>query len=174
MKKILIVIIINCASLCAYAASDREERWISGIGVEYMFSTRMLLNVEGTYGISLSNGLYCGAGIGIIINNNRLINDKCRVEIPVFGEIEYSFLREKTISPNIGVRFGLLGDYSDHGTGYLAEPYMGITMGKFKLRIGIMRLSATYNELGKKNEIPSIIGSRYENTGLSLGLHYRF
>ena len=175
MKKVLlsIVLFIFCLTNQSFAQSDNGWSVKAGAGV-LPNNGKVICGIDAVYEYHFGNGLHLGAGTAVIVNPVYLKSNKTRIEIPVFGEIRYCFLKGNTVSPFLGAELGILGDFTDHGTGYIAKPLIGLEIKRFEVSCGFTKLSATYDEIGKINNETSLVGGRYENSGASLHMRYRF
>ena len=173
-KTLILLLVLSCFTNQSFAQSS-DSGWRAEVGVVILpYNCKMIWNFDGVYGYHYSSGLFLGVGTGVILNPIHQKGNKTRLEIPVFGKVQYSFLNGQIVSPYIGAEIGILSDYTDHGNGYIARPFIGIGVKDFGISIGFTRLSATYDEIGKVNNEPSLIGGRYENSGVSVQLRYRF
>lgn len=124
-------------------------------------------DIDAAYGYHFGNGIFYGAGTGIILNT--VYSEKTRLEIPVFAEVRYSIMHDRFISPTFGARFGLMADYTNIGTGYMAEMFAGVTAGRIIAFVGFKKLEAVYESMGMRNDKPALIAGRSGSSGLSIG-----
>ncbi|MGI5847573.1 MAG: hypothetical protein ACOX5T_06075 [Candidatus Cryptobacteroides sp.] len=174
----IFILFLALTSLFASAQTSSNhlysEGYKSNVQISAMFhDSQMISTLSTSHGYGFGNGLFVGGGTGIIYNPTYGNGVKNRIQIPIFGEVKYSFLNKK-VSPFVDLKAGGLFDYSAYGVGYVLKPSVGVDFWKLSLCAGIERLSETYATQGLKEGQPAMIGSRGENTGFFVGLSFNF
>ena len=77
-------------------------------------------------GYNVLSGLYVGAGVGLKYYDFN--PDKNHFFVPTSAHIRYSVLN-RSVSPLIELKAGILGDFNDRGTGHFFRPAVGVKVG---------------------------------------------
>ena len=141
MRKVIFV----CALLlsCAFMASAQNNRAFKKgyqgdieIGNYAVFGKGKyggMIQVSSTHGYRLGNGMFLGAGFGLVYD----IVAEAAPEIPVFMDAKYNFV-DASVSPYASVRTGVrfCGDYYYS----MIQPFIavsaGVDVGRFSVKLG--------------------------------------
>ena len=122
MKKSILTIVLAVFAITAFAQDQvRIPNGYQGF-LEYgntwhVFDKEMPnnINLSTTHGFYFSDHIYAGIGIAFDFNNDRVI-------VPVYANMRYVFVNNKTVSPVLTMRLGSymssnMGAYGDLGIG---------------------------------------------------------
>lgn len=131
-----------------------------------------------SHGYCFGNGLFVGGGTGFYLNERGLDGKKCRLLLPVYGEVTYSFMN-RLASPLIGVRGGALSDYTVRGSGFFVRPYIGANIWRISVTLGVELLSMgyrdiSYTKVGDGFDINGPTGFQIGDFGVHIGISYNF
>lgn len=109
-------------------------------------------------GYNLLPGLYVGAGVGLKYYDFKA--DKNHFFVPTFAHIRYSILN-RNVSPLIELKAGILGDFTDRGTGHFFRPAVGVKYKNAGIKVGYDWVNVNYDVAGLgKNSVT--IGAFYK------------
>ena len=86
--------------------------------------------------------------------------DKNHFFVPTFAHIRYSILN-RNVSPLIELKAGILGDFTDRGTGHFFRPAVGVKYKNTGIKVGYDWVNVNYDVAGLgKNSVT--IGAFYK------------
>lgn len=86
--------------------------------------------------------------------------DKNHFFVPTFAHIRYSILN-RNVSPLIELKAGILGDFTDRGTGHFFRPAVGVKYKNAGIKVGYDWVNVNYDVAGLgKNSVT--IGAFYK------------
>ena len=104
------------------------------------------------------SGLYVGAGVGLKYYDFN--PDKNHFFVPTFAHIRYSVLN-RSVSPLIELKAGILGDFTDRGTGHFFRPAVGVKYKNAGIKVGYDWVNVNYDVAGLgKNSV--MVGAFYK------------
>lgn len=86
--------------------------------------------------------------------------DKNHFFVPTFAHIRYSILN-RSVSPLIELKAGILGDFTDRGTGHFFRPAVGVKYKNAGIKVGYDWVNVNYDVAGLgKNSVT--VGAFYK------------
>ena len=139
----------------------------SGPGLREIFA------LTTTHGWSDGKGLFVGGGIGVGADYLGLVT------IPVFVQLKYGFMPEKSCSPFVGAKFGGMFsvDEFDTDNSLMIKPGIGLDFYRFTLELNYVLAFRGYESCYRPYEFDSIgtpAELRYNVGYLELGLYFNF
>ncbi len=153
MKKILKTFIVATICLMAQTAVSAEENTDSKNSNKNLYFNRgYRANIElnwsnggkgfgfthygltTSHGYSFGNGLYLGAGLGVIVEPHDGPSSDYFFSLPVFADLKYSFING-TVSPFVALRGGMIIGTTYKGFGGYLRPSVGMDIWRFSLTL---------------------------------------
>ena len=92
----------------------------------YRFKAMLLTS----HGYRFGNGCFIGIGTGFTSDFTKTM------ELPLFMDIRYSFLKNSDTSPFLGLKTGYVLEMGFFRNGFIASPEIGFGIGKMTVSIG--------------------------------------
>lgn len=129
--------------LMSSAQNDNSIHYQKGYrpNVEVSWTNNGQFSINSTQAYCFGNGLAAGLGVGFAADflgndfNNEYVEEPTYL-IPLFVNVNYSFLDGTKVSPKIGARVGEMFDVTNSGLIFTASPYVGIDFSRFTFAVG--------------------------------------
>ncbi len=124
MKHFFVAVMAMMVSVTAFGQEVRNPDFRKGGSAEVEAGyIQKGVYADVSTGYNLLPGLYVGVGVGLKYYDFKA--DKNHFLVPTFAHIRYSVLN-RNVSPLIELKAGILGDFTDRGTGHFFRPAVGV------------------------------------------------
>lgn len=143
LLKLLLSVFVLSMPLLSSAQNDNSIHYQKGYrpNVEVSWANNGQFAINTTQAYCFGNGLAAGLGTGFTADflgndfNNEYVDEPTYL-IPLFVNVNYSFLDCTKVSPVIGARVGEMFDVTNSGLIFTASPYIGIDFSRFTFAVG--------------------------------------
>ena len=159
MKHLFVAVMAMIVSVTAFGQEVRNPDFRKGFSAEVEAGyIQKGIYADVSTGYNVLSGLYVGAGVGLKYYDFN--PDKNHFFVPTFAHIRYSVLN-RSVSPLIELKAGILGDLTDRGTGHFFRPAVGVKYKNAGIKVGYDWVNVNYDVAGLgKNSV--MVGAFYK------------
>lgn len=159
LKHLFVAAMAMMVSVAAFGQEVRNLDFRKGFSAEVEVGyIQKGIYADVSSGYNVLPGLYVGAGVGLKYYDFN--PDKNHFFVPTFAHIRYSILN-RSVSPLIELKAGILGDFTDRGTGHFFRPAVGVKYKNAGIKVGYDWVNVNYDVAGLgKNSVT--IGAFYK------------
>ena len=159
LKHLFVAAMAMMVSVAAFGQEVRNLDFRKGFSAEVEVGyIQKGIYADVSSGYNVLPGLYVGAGVGLKYYDSN--PDKNHFFVPTFAHIRYSILN-RSVSPLIELKAGILGDFTDRGTGHFFRPAVGVKYKNAGIKVGYDWVNVNYDVAGLgKNSVT--VGAFYK------------
>lgn len=159
LKHLFVAAMAMMVSVAAFGQEVRNLDFRKGFSAEVEVGyIQKGIYADVSSGYNVLPGLYVGAGVGLKYYDFN--PDKNHFFVPTFAHIRYSILN-RSVSPLIELKAGILGDFTDRGTRHFFRPAVGVKYKNAGIKVGYDWVNVNYDVAGLgKNSVT--VGAFYK------------